>query len=154
VFIVIQNILFFENKKVKNKKKMVKVYLASKWGDRAIISDYIKELQSNGIDISFDWTCNEIHECKNHEEMAFYAEKDIQGVLDADIVVALILDPTYAYRGTFTEIGCAIGSNKKVCIVCPLDNADIHSNVFYWHKSIQHFTSWEAFLLFLNIQKQ
>jgi nucleoside 2-deoxyribosyltransferase len=125
---------------------VLKIYVAGKWGDRENISKYIQDIQKHGFEISYDWTKNEIQECRTHEEMSFFAEKDMNGVKTSDVVVLLITDKEYAYRGTFTEMGGALALNKTIFIVDPFENAVCHSNIFYWHPLIYHVKSWKDLL--------
>lgn len=124
----------------------LKIYVAGKWGDRENISKYIQDIQNHGFEISYDWTKNEIQECRTREEMSFFAEKDMNGVKTSNVVVILITDKDYAYRGTFTEMGGALALNKTIFIVNPFEKAECHSNIFYWHPLIYHVNSWEKLL--------
>ena len=55
-----------------------------------------------------------------------------------------MFDKDYAYRGTFTELGCAIGRNKTIIIVCPgKDDYYCQTNCFYHHPLINHVESVE-----------
>ena len=62
-------------------------------------------------------------------------------------------DADYSYRGTYTEIGCALGIGKPLHIVCPFEegNTYLQTNVFYWHQDITHHKSWAEFLEFMQV---
>lgn len=58
-------------------------------------------------------------------------------------------DEKYAYRGTFTELGCALGLEKPINIMCNGKVTYVNEtsctfshycmkNVFFWHKDIVH----------------
>lgn len=49
------------------------------------------------------------------------ARLDFDGVQDADIVVLIFSVSQHAYRGTFTEMGIALGTRKKIIAVCLCD---------------------------------
>jgi hypothetical protein len=95
---------------VNHGEKQLKVYIAGKLTDYNI-PFIIKIIKESGIHITHDWT-----KCIG-DEKSKAAKQDIQGVIECDILVALMIDPDYEYRGTFLEIGIAIGSNKKILII-------------------------------------
>jgi nucleoside 2-deoxyribosyltransferase len=73
------------------------------------------------------------------------AKNDINGVVNADVLVVSMEHIDYEYRGTWTEVGCALGLGKPVIIFSP--NADKNKNalnIFYWHKLVTHVNDWEA----------
>lgn len=143
----------------------MKVYVAGKWSDSESVSKIISELKSMGIEITFDWPTykNEMNEDEKHVgdyevvndkqvEQALKcrsvlgndADLDVQGVLNANVVIAVMNDPHYAYRGTFTEIGIALGSKKEIIIINENETAYCMTNCFYWHPTIQHVKSFES----------
>jgi nucleoside 2-deoxyribosyltransferase len=110
----------------------MKIYVAGKWDDKIFVKNVQKCLTERGHEITHDWTT------QAGVEDWICAEKDIDGVVQADIVVALMMDPNYAYRGTFTEIGCALGLKKRIIILCPDKVSAARTNCFFHHKSIAH----------------
>lgn len=124
---------------------MTNIYIAGKWSQKEEIRKIMSEITSLGYKITHDWTYNETL-TNSSKEMEKYAELDINGVKNADIVLAIMTDVEYAYRGTFTELGCAIGLNKDIFIYCPQHNSEDKSycktNCFYHHSSISHFSNW------------
>lgn len=65
------------------------------------------------------------------------------GVQNADVVIALMDDPKYPYRGTLFELGVALGLNKRVFVVTPYlkfdpENVFFHEVCFYYLKGITH----------------
>lgn len=119
----------------------MKLYIAGKFSEKDLTRTYMEEVIKLGHTITHDWTSFE-KEGDETERMRLSAEKDIQGVRDCDCMVALLTDPKYAYRGSFTEIGCGLGLNKKVIVVNPDDNAYCTTNCFYHHPDIIHVKSW------------
>lgn len=130
----------------------VRFYIAGKFADMHRINALVRHLElshSLYLQSSYDWTQRAIHNKVHYEspdEMHARwvddAVLDVQGVRDADIVLALMDDPNYSYRGTNNELGCAIGLNKPVIIVNPGgDAAPIAQNVFYWFPTVQHAAS-------------
>ena len=105
---------------------------------------------SAAFEIVSDWY-NREHVEKNAQTLIEDAVKDINQVSSADVVFAVMTDHEYAYRGTFTEIGCALGQNKPVVVWCDgawsVDTDDggdgaLHfthycqSNVFFHHTNV------------------
>src|SRR6185437_4607139 len=104
----------------------MKVYYAGKLSETKIINEVQKWFEQKGHIITHDWTKNEgVTDGKvlKEEEKNLSRQKsaglDIDGVKNCDLLFVLMLDSKYAYRGTFTEIGCALGLGKKIIIVCP-----------------------------------
>ena len=118
------------------------IYVAGKWDDKENIIQRQLQFQSLGYKITHDWTKNECV-TRNPEELGKFAMLDINGVLEADYLVAVMTDTKYAYRGTFTEIGCALGTNKKIYIYCPDKNSHCRTNCFFYHPNIVHFDDWD-----------
>lgn len=138
--------------RTQHKGKMVKVYVAGKWGDRHIIADVICQLEEKGIEITHNWTTSEVFDDdkKTEEYAVLYSELDIDGVRRADVMIAIITDPDYAYRGTCTELGAALGLRKPVYVIDPYDNSGFASNIFSKHrlvKKVDHISELIAILL-------
>jgi len=134
---------------------MVKIYVAGKWSDKDSIGTRIRTLESLGYEITHNWT--EIEDGLNYteSELAHLASWDIQGVCDADLVIFLFEDGQYAYRGTYTEFGCAIGSGKEILVVDAVPDGYYRSNIFFHLDErpgknkpyiSQRFESWEKLL--------
>lgn len=65
---------------------------------------------------------------------------DVDAIKEADCVLAIIDDPEYSYRGTFCELGVALGLEKKIIVYCPHEVAECKTNCFFHHPSIEHFS--------------
>lgn len=111
-----------------------KIYLAGKFHDEQMPSR-MADLIKLGFSITHDWTVNK------DVPMVEAAVLDINGVKECNTLIAVMDDENYSYRGTFTEIGCAIGLGKRIIIVNPNKNADCVSNCFYHHPRIEYCTS-------------
>lgn len=110
-----------------------KIYVAGKYSDVASINHVQTLLVQMGHTITHDWT----EYTDLPKQMC--ADLDIKGVQECDILFVLMLDAKYSYRGTWTEIGCAIGLGKRIIIVCPDDgDYECYTNCFFHHSSIQH----------------
>lgn len=102
----------------------------------------MNQLEEIGCKITYDWTTDEAFEL----DVSLNALMGVNGVLAADLVVLLFEDSNYAYRGTFTELGVAIGSGKKIYAICSDPKAKCRENVFFHHKNINHANDFELFL--------
>lgn len=123
---------------------MVNIFVSGKYNDMFYISNRINELKKLGYNVTHDWT--------KHKDDTFInkAVNDINGVKNCDVHVVIITDDSYAYRGTFTEIGCSLGLDKKIIIVCPYDKPLCSNVPFFHHPNINHCKSWTECLLILE----
>jgi nucleoside 2-deoxyribosyltransferase len=121
------------------------IYLAGKWSDKEDITHKMSQLTNMGHKITHDWTLNE-SVTREPSDLGKFAQLDIDGVLMADCFIGVMTDIKYAYRGTFTEIGCAIGTEKKIFIYCPDKESYCKTNCFFYHPSIVHFNTWEELI--------
>ena len=138
----------------------MKVYVAGKWIEAPVINAVQARLVSMGHTITHDWTAVEgigQRDIMTDEERNVYrahcAQLDIAGVQNADAVLALMLDSTYPYRGTFTEIGCALGLGKWVIIVCPDNSYSCTTNCFFHHPTIIRVNTIEKALTLFDIRE-
>jgi nucleoside 2-deoxyribosyltransferase len=96
----------------------------------------------------------------NYEQIARITFDEIN---HADTLLIFLTDPdkTYAYRGTFTELGYGLGTNRRVIIICEgtcdedNDKNIIYShqymnNIFFWDFRIEHVSSFDDALKLLN----
>jgi hypothetical protein len=115
------------------------VYLAGEFHS-PLIPKYYERLSSiEGVKITHNWT---LERDKPREEAAQF---DIEGVCSCHIFLAVMDNPTYPYRGTFTELGAALALGKPILLVSPeTPYIDASSNCFFWHPSIFHLSSFEA----------
>lgn len=119
----------------------MRIYLAGKWVDKAEIRKVMDDLEAKGHTITHDWTSYETSDERTPEYLGNCAHNDIEGVRNAELVIVLMTDPKYPYRGSFTEIGAACALGKPVRIVCPFDEGYCRTNCFFWHQNITHYKS-------------
>jgi hypothetical protein len=96
---------------------MPKIYVAGKYADAPRLYELCVELELTSR-VRFEVT---------------HALLDIDGVRDADIVLAVMDDHSYPYQGTWTEVGAAVALNKRVIIVSPVPP----KNIFAYHPQIE-----------------
>lgn len=119
----------------------MKIYVAGKthdWERVRRVQDACKRL---GHEITFDWTrtVESVGPDTGHEFGALTPEfkaqcgaDDRQGVLDADLTIALI-DHEHI-TGTLIEIGIALGTGREVWLV----GQPVRDSVFYYLPEVQH----------------
>lgn len=140
------------------KNDTMKIYVAGKFGMGAEL-DAIRHVQTTlvaaGHSIAHDWTRVEgtaeqgtWPADRRRVFRALCAKLDIDGVRAADAVVVLMDDCAYSYRGTWTEIGAALGLGKRIIIIAPAalrlsegmapPLLQAATNCFFEHESIEH----------------
>ena len=95
----------------------MKVYVAGAWVEQLQrAKPTIARLQANGVHITFDWTAKEPDRANVNgdaglptEERRKYAELDLKGVLDAD-VVWLLAPSDKGACGSWIEFGAALAT--------------------------------------------
>lgn len=125
----------------------LRVYVAGQYSKRFALNLRVKEMEASmGVIVTHNWmTYEEGHTC---EQKASYAFEDIRGVQTADVVIAVMDDAEYAFRGTFGEMCAALALGRPVFVVTPPHDGEWYceTNVFYWHPAIRRFPTWEAAL--------
>lgn len=116
----------------------MKVYVAGKWSNKDRLVQLMDRLRGLGIEITHDWTKNE-KTTGSPEQLGNFAKLDTNGVKNADLMIAVLDDPSYPYRGTFTELGVALGCGTRIFIYCPDDEFYCVSNCFFHHPDIVRF---------------
>ena len=107
----------------------MKFYVCGKYSERKQIRIIMDELEKMGHEITCDWTP---HTDMNKAEG--YAIDDIWGVVDADAVIAIMLNKN-DYKGLWVEVGAALGNIIPVYIV---GNAG-DSCIFVHHPLVKKF---------------
>jgi len=111
----------------------MKFYIASKLENAAQVSRVADALKAAGHVHTYDWTVHGPVHKEGLERVEEVALLDAQGVLDADVVVALLPGG----RGTHVEIGIGIGAGTRI-ILCAPDKEMFYGDdvcAFYWHKN-------------------
>lgn len=154
-------------------------YVAGKFSCAHMIDVLIKKISlDTGMYCTYNWA--HVAHINNKEQkqepssrayLADQAQKEIQGIRDAHFVILYINDPTYAYRGTNTELGMAIALNKPIFIYhdykkattedvlidpVPMNNwvqecKPIWLNVYYYYKDIQHIYDYSTLVTHFSV---
>ena len=111
-----------------------KVYVAGAWADKKSVIEVIEKLKDK-CEITRNWTKVTEEEKKIHP-LADFAELDLQGVIQAEMVVIVVSLKDYAYRGTTTELGCALGLRKPVYVYEIVEGSKFMDNLFIHHRLI------------------
>lgn len=142
------------------------LYVAGGWNYRQDIPAINDQLRAAGFNVISTWVEEEngIH---TPESDSVDAYRDLQQIAKADAVVSIMeKDGKYPYRGSWVEIGFALGRGKRVIIVCPGEvkqtedenrNEYTHysmTNVFFWYPQIEHAKTVEQAIEMLGDQRK
>ncbi len=136
---------------------MKKAFVSGQLGEKESVRALYAELEQREIKITHDWTRTDNIDSdytKNSEEAGLRAQKDIDGVFDADLYI-LLADNEKQGKGMYVELGVALSQkkhdiSKEICIVGPLN----HMSIFYFHPDVRHFSDMQDLLLFIDSQKE
>jgi len=125
-----------------------KVFVAGKYADRLLLREKMLILQKLGYVITYDWSlidCDNKNTTLSKQDIAMM---DVVGVKKCDILVIILDDKDYTYRGTMVELGIAIGLNKKIFVVVTNEaHKTLMTNIYLHYKNNLHiFNSWNELL--------
>lgn len=132
--------------------KGLELYVAGRWNSRDQLLARAESLEQQGAEITHKWMLVETKAERTNAMRGQLALNDTEGVKAADVVVVVIDDVEYPYRGTYCEIGTAIGHGVPVVMYEAVDIPDssyVGQNIFFHHPHIHHVKSWEAVNRFL-----
>lgn len=127
----------------------MKYYIATKLENHVSHNDLRDWLTSLGHIVTYDWTQHGPVYPLGVDVIREVAEKEIQGVIDADYVI--VLWP--GGRGTHAELGAAIAANKSVIFYSPVDDhhkATKETCAFYHHPNVKRFDQLESMMQYLR----
>jgi hypothetical protein len=143
----------------KNNKALNKVFVAGKYGDRLLLRERMKALHNLGYVITHDWTyidadTNTDTNTDKKISKQDIAMMDVNGVKTCDILIVILDDKNYPYRGTMTELGIAIGLNKKIFVVISNEAKEtMMTNIYLHYKNNLHiFNNWNELLEIMKNQ--
>lgn len=167
VSIVTKSLKSFTNQNKQKSQLTKSVYVAGAWFKRDELKQKMRRLTKMGFEVTSKWPTFE-DKLSNPDDYAECSKADIDGVVTADTILAFLTETNYPYRGTFTEIGCAIGSGKRIIVICNgkckqnenVDSKfdltfshDCMSNVFFWDSRIEHVATFDDALKLMTGQK-
>lgn len=141
----------------------MKIYTASGWPFRKDVSEMNKQLTASGFDVISSWIERENGD-SSPKSLANDAIRDTTEVSDADVVLCIMMDDKYAYRGTWFECSYGLALGKRVIIVCPGLGSEKRisdtqyeypyqcmTNVFFWHQGIERVKTLNEAITLLRI---
>ncbi|MDE7095835.1 MAG: nucleoside 2-deoxyribosyltransferase [Anaeroplasmataceae bacterium] len=87
----------------------MKFYIGSAIKNYEAVHSYATVLKEHGWTQTYDWVMS-INNETSKESLTAYAQLELQGVIDSDIVIILLP----AGRGAHIELGMALALNKKI----------------------------------------
>lgn len=87
----------------------------------------------DGGELTYDWTIHGSVQQEGREIKRKIAEREIKGVLDAELVVVILPGG----RGTHVELGAAIVSEKKIIVIGEQISESGVECVFYHYPGVQ-----------------
>lgn len=118
------------------------VFVATGWPQRTEGAALMRLLEQRGLRIACDWTSQPATNKKDT------SVRDVAAMQQAQVLVAVMTLSAYAYKGTWTEVGMALGRGIPVVLVSPFveGEADCAKNVYFHHPSFLRFASADALL--------
>ena len=140
----------------------MKIYTASGWPFRQDTSKINERLNGLGFNVISTWIEEETG-INTPTDYGKDALRDINQVTSCDVLLAIMDDDKYAYRGTNCEIGAALALKKKIIIVCQGLGLEKQisetkyeypyycmNNVFFWHPKIIRVKTLDDAIIHLN----
>jgi len=116
------------------KDPAVRVFVATGFPQKAEAQRVMQAFRARGATITWDWTNPPSDMDRKHQAMA-----DAAGVMTADVVLAIMTLPDYEYKGTWTEIGMAIGARQSILLITPFVDAGpakCSKNIYFAHPAL------------------
>ncbi len=123
-------------------KSPLKVYIAGRYANLAILAEERKLYEQAGIEITSSWL-NNVEDGMSFTDVAVLDLKDV----DAADALVLYTEPygtPVPGGGRHVEFGYALGRGKHIVIVGP------HENIFHWHPRVNTFPRTEYAIRFLE----
>jgi len=131
----------------------MKLYVSGQWFKKPQIQQIIEKLHKMGHSITRDWTLIEMGNTSN-PAVGKYARLNANAIKNADILLVIMTDTEYPYRGTFTELGVALGCGTQIFIVCPFTEGYCRTNCYFNHPDIRHFETVDEALETIEILEE
>lgn len=110
---------------------MTKLYVSGKWDDRGAVAELQRQAVAAGHTIVRDWVADTAVD--EVVDLGAQLRICIQAVQDCDVLVVILTDPAYPYRGTITEATAALVLGKRVLLLLavPSDCYAMESMAFH-----------------------
>lgn len=127
----------------------MKFYIASGLENKAAVQYVRDRLIEAGHIHTYDWTKNSRATTEEQLQIIGTAERD--AVRESDVVIVLLPGG----KGTHTELGIAIGLEKKIYIYANEKLNPVTATTFYYLDGIQHFYGeLEQFIHYILIENE
>lgn len=135
----------------------MKVFVSGQLDDVDFVNSVQTKLKDAGHIITHDWTSSDVFlgsseaKLNNPDEAGVRAEKDIQGVIDADVYVICTSNESLG-KGMYVELGAALAlaqsykPDMKIFVLGKLN----HLSVFYLHPMAIRVKTIEELISLLN----
>lgn len=123
----------------------MKYYIASALENIEVVRRVRDYLKSFGHEITYDWTSHGPVWSKGLKVCEEVCQLEINGVLNADIVI--VLWP--GGRGTHAELGMSIVAGKRIIFYSPVTGHHTPSSdlcIFYLHPLVEHVQEWNTLI--------
>ena len=122
----------------------MRVYLAARYSRLAELNEYKKELVALGHEVTSNWLTKSGREFETltEDEKRATAIEDVDDIVSADAVIVFAEEPDAekSHGGKHVELGLAMGQEKRVAVIGPIEN------VFYTHPHLERYGSWEELM--------
>lgn len=124
----------------------MRIYVAGKYQEREFVRTIYDKLKLMGHSITVDWTNHDVlPEDDIKELLGKFAEEDIAGVTEADLLIAVLVNQ-HEYKGLWVEMGVALGLEKPVYIL----GSEGDSCIFANHPLVRKFNKLNELLVALG----
>jgi hypothetical protein len=134
----------------------MRVFVSGQIQDKQATREAHLQLEKAGCTITHDWTrTDDIRSiAKNSSESASRAEKDIRGVIDAELYV-LMSNNELPGKGMYVELGAALALNQTTGLprVVTIGKRN-HPSIFYFHPAVEHFDSLDELIVEIENAKK
>lgn len=138
----------------------MKVYVSGQVSDIESVQQVQKRLVDAGHEVTHDWTLGELGDTRietredklqNKVEAGRRAQKDIEGAVDADVVV-VCTDNQVRGAGMYVELGAALAQKRLTGkpSIFTIGSRN-HLSIFYLHPDVQHVDSIEELIINMSL---
>jgi len=122
----------------------VNVYVAGPSSEvRRCIAQIGRILDTRGLSVTYDWTAAVTRYLAgdrfSRDELITYAQLDLAGVLNADLVWGLLPSKGHASAGLWVEIGAALADADRMVLL-----SGVRSNCIFEHLADKYFPDDDA----------
>ena len=119
----------------------MKIYLASRYGRRAELAGYAKELEAIGHTVTSRWLLG-VHEAADDDKSRWgeFAQNDVDDVYRADLLIAFTESEPFPRGSRHVEFGAALAWELGLIVIGPVEN------VFHAMPQVGVYATWAQFI--------